>query len=95
MTFFRYRRGFRLRRVLRGIGLTVGLTLVVALAMVGAVIGLGVLAIGAVVLSLVRAVRRPATVSAASGDTIEGSYRVVTPAPTRQVRRLTVSATNG
>ena len=72
----------RPRRILRGALLFVGLFAVIALALVGAVIALGVLAVGAVVGGIVSLFRgRPiATVSVhcRDGDTvIEGEYHVV------------------
>jgi uncharacterized protein (DUF58 family) len=76
---FRYS-ALRPRRILRGALLFVGLFAVIALALVGAVIALGVLAIGAVVhavLSLLRG-QPAATVQREGGSTvIEGEYRVV------------------
>ena len=76
---FRYS-ALRPRRILRGALLFVGLFAVIALALVGAVIALGVLAIGAVVhavLSLLRS-QPTATVQRQGGSTvIEGEYRVV------------------
>lgn len=71
---------FRPRRIVRGALLFVGLFAVIALAMVGAVIALGVLAIGAVVAGVMSLVRGQPTVSVRrSGTTtvIEGEYRVV------------------
>lgn len=70
----------RPRRLLRGIVLFVGLFAVVALALVGAVIALGVLAVGAVAGGLVSMLRGqpPATVRRSGSSTvIEGEYRVV------------------
>jgi hypothetical protein len=71
---------FRPRRLLRGALLFVGLFAVIALALVGAVIALGVLAMGAMVhavLSLLRG--QPAAPSQRDGGStiIEGEYRVV------------------
>lgn len=73
---------FRPRRIVRGALLFVGLFAVIALAMVGAVIALGVLAIGAVVAGVMSLVRgQPAasvSVQRKGGTTIiEGEYRVV------------------
>jgi hypothetical protein len=70
---------FRPRRILRGVLLFVGLFAVIGLAMVGAVIALGVLAIGAVVHAVLSLVRGGAVATPASGGSrvIEGEYRVV------------------
>jgi hypothetical protein len=70
---------FRPRRLVRAVLLFVGLFAVIGLAMVGALIALGVLAIGAVVHGVLSLVRGASTAApAASADTvIEGEYRVV------------------
>jgi hypothetical protein len=71
---------FRPRRIVRGALLFVGLFAVIALALVGAVIALGVLAIGAVVAGVMSMFRGQPTVTVQrSGGTtvIEGEYRVV------------------
>jgi hypothetical protein len=74
---------FRPRRIVRGALLFVGLFAVIALALVGAVIALGVLAIGAAVagvMSLLRGQQPSATVSVqrnGASTVIEGEYRVV------------------
>jgi hypothetical protein len=73
----------RPRRIARGLLLFVGLFAVVALALVGAVIALGVLAVGAVVHGVLTLLRGRAPVAAtstrdASGHrVIEGEFRVV------------------
>lgn len=76
---------FRPRRILRGVLLFVGLFAVIGLAMVGAVIALGVLAIGAVVHAVLSLVRGGAATAPASsgGSVIEGEYRVVVDAGAR------------
>lgn len=73
----------RPRRLARGLLLFVGLFAVVALALVGAVIALGVLAVGAVVhgvLTLLRGRAPAATTQSRDGSghrVIEGEFRVV------------------
>lgn len=71
---------FRPRRIVRGALLFVGMFAVIALALVGAVIALGVLAIGAVVAGVLSLFRGQPTVTiqrTGNGTVIEGEYRVV------------------
>jgi hypothetical protein len=81
---------FRPRRIVRGVALFVGLFAVIGLAMVGAVIALGVIAIGAVVHTVLSLVRNNPTPAPASTGTrvIEGEYRVVVDAGARSGKPL-------
>lgn len=68
---------FRWRRPLRSVLFAVALTAVIALAMVGAVLGLALLAIGALVHGAIKALRKPVARPAGAGRVIEGEYIVV------------------
>jgi hypothetical protein len=70
----------RPHRLMRGVLLFIGLFAVIALAMLGAVIALGVLAVGAVVhgvFSLLGATRSGARAGTRSSRVIEGEFRVI------------------
>jgi hypothetical protein len=73
---------FRPRRIVRGALLFVGLFAVIGLAMVGALIALGVIAIGAMVHAVLSLVRSGPAPASTGSRVIEGEYRVVVDAGT-------------
>jgi hypothetical protein len=68
---------FRSRRPLRSILFGAALIGVIVLAAIGALLGLALLAIGALVHAVIKALRKPAAKPASAGRVIEGEFVVV------------------